>query len=160
MAEKFTKHGIADQVSLRLHPEHNGDWQGYAGGNEKKFKQAWRQFAEQHDLPIAFMEWGLKNKNKWSGGDNPRFIRVMYEWMVDHNVHFQTEFEAKGKDWHLSSGNVPDSLSAYQDTFKSGAPRDYIAESRSGSDACGGDDQKQKSDNHVFVTEKQLKRQK
>lgn len=265
LAEKFKTHGMADQVIIRLHPEHNGDWQGYAGGNVENFKKAWRQyvetvrsvdedimfayspslhqseelarkaypgdayvdylgvsgihdgtfpnyedeqkvcgedceypdcssqcndklfgqawsyyrthefgldaataFAENHDLPMAFLEWGLKDKNEYSGGDNPRFMRAMYQWMVDHDVHFQTEFEAKGKDWHLASGNVPESLTAYQETFKDGVSTDFVARYKSHLDRCETSGSTEENDGeaeseskqYVFVDRERLEEQK
>jgi len=233
LAKRIKDAGIADKTIIRLHPEHNGDWQGYAGGNEEKFKAAFRQyvetfrsvdkdfmfgyspaihqskeialnaypgdeyvdylllsgphdgtaplyqeenfemcdnskeypnvsedcakemwseawsfyknhefglndaaeFADQHNLPMAFGEWGLKDKqglevSEYMGGDNERFIRNMYQWMVEHNVHFQTEFEALWTPWHLASGDYPDSLDAYQETFKQGTETDRVSRYR------------------------------
>lgn len=90
-------------------------------------------FAAEHDLPIGFPEWGLDTNRGHSalGRDNPYFLRRFYDWMVGHNVHWQTYFEARGYDGAFLAGpEFPDALAAYDETFSRGTDADPIARYR------------------------------
>jgi hypothetical protein len=62
---------------------------------------AWvRAFAWNHRKPIAFPEWGLvtRSSNPIGGGDNPYFVRKMYEWFRSHNVLFEAYHSSSNPD--------------------------------------------------------------
>ncbi len=42
-------------------------------------------FAEAHDKPISFPEWGL-----FRNGDNPEYMRRMLEWIAEHRPVYHT----------------------------------------------------------------------
>jgi hypothetical protein len=47
--------------------------------------QAQADFAAAHGKPISFPEWGL-----FDHGDNPAYVRAMYEWFSTHDVAYQS----------------------------------------------------------------------
>lgn len=114
--------------------------------NDEVFQHAWNyykttefgldtvaEYSETYDLPIGFPEWGLvmDDNSPAPGRDNPRFIRAMWKWMNEHDVHWQTYFEAK---WFggsfLDDPAVPNSLGVWNNTFRAGSPTDHIAQYR------------------------------
>lgn len=86
-------------------------------------------YSARYDLPIALPEWGLQYRhNEWSGNDNPWFVRKFWEWCREHNVHWQTYFEAYQFDGAFlhNAEDLQRSLAAYQDTFSRGTGMDFI----------------------------------
>ncbi len=47
--------------------------------------QAQVDFAAEHGKPVSYPEWGL-----FRNGDNPEFIRDMYQWMTTHDTVYST----------------------------------------------------------------------
>jgi hypothetical protein len=53
----------------------------------------WSDFADAHGKPLTFPEWGASiGPGNHGGGDNPYFIRKMYEFMQENNVAWHTYF--------------------------------------------------------------------
>ena len=110
-------------------------WQKYLQGSRWGDTSAFGlndavDYSERYGVPLALAEWGLRYRyTKWSGNDNPWFIRSMWDWCRRHNVHWQTYFEAYGFDgaFLTNPDGLQDSLQAYQETFSQGTKMDYIA---------------------------------
>ncbi|WP_040161854.1 malectin domain-containing carbohydrate-binding protein [Mobilicoccus massiliensis] len=47
----------------------------------------WLDFAKQHGKKFVLPEWGIARANPASGGDNPKYINFVYDWMM------------KNRDW-------------------------------------------------------------
>jgi hypothetical protein len=91
------------------------------------------EFAAEYDLPLGFPECGLDRNRGHSapGRDNPCFLRRFHDWTAEHNVHWQTYFEARWYDGAFLAGpDFPDALAAYGETFSTGASADWIARYR------------------------------
>ncbi|WP_207709607.1 glycoside hydrolase family 26 protein [Actinomadura macrotermitis] len=73
--------------------------------------QAQADFAKEHGKPISFPEWGL-----FRNGDNPAFIQGMHDWIVTHDVVYQTITDYCPHGVWRCSGN-PDSSSLYRRLF-------------------------------------------
>lgn len=54
----------------------------------------WANFAEDHDKPLVFPEYGIRSQGDdlYGGGDNPDFFRWFHEWMAENDAVV---------DWHV-----------------------------------------------------------
>ncbi|WP_111830738.1 glycoside hydrolase family 26 protein [Actinomadura madurae] len=68
-------------------------------------------FAAAHGKPISFPEWGL-----FRNSDNPEYVRGMHDWIMSHDVAYQsiTDYCPHGV-W--SCGGNPRSAAAYRELF-------------------------------------------
>ncbi|GAA2169919.1 glycoside hydrolase family 26 protein [Actinomadura napierensis] len=73
--------------------------------------KAQADFAAAHGKPISFPEWGL-----FRNSDNPEYIQGMHDWIVSHNVVYQsiTDYCPHGV-WEC--GANPRSAQAYRELF-------------------------------------------
>ncbi|TDC05319.1 glycosyl hydrolase family 26, partial [Actinomadura bangladeshensis] len=79
--------------------------------NEPYGLRAQADFAAAHGKRISFPEWGL-----FRNSDNPEFIRGMHDWIMSHDVVYQsiTDYCPHGV-W--SCGGNPRSSAAYRELF-------------------------------------------
>ena len=62
---------------------------------------AFALFAAAHRKPMSFDEWGVWDgafTEAGAGGDSPKFIQYMHDWMKTHNVAYDTYFNASGRE--------------------------------------------------------------
>jgi hypothetical protein len=73
--------------------------------------RAQAEFAAAHGKPLSFPEWGL-----FRNSDNPEYVRGMYDWIMSHDVVYQsiTDYCPHGV-W--SCGGNPRSSAAYRELF-------------------------------------------
>ena len=81
------------------------------------FGLAWhKQFAERHNKPMSFPEWGVGQF-----GDNPYFIQQMHDWFVanEKNIAYAAYFDVDG-DWptQIDNNQFPKSQELFQRLFK------------------------------------------
>jgi hypothetical protein len=58
-----------------------------------------KNFAAQHNKPMAIAEWGLFIRpDGHGGGDNPYFIQKMHDWIAANNVAWHIYFDYFGSD--------------------------------------------------------------
>jgi hypothetical protein len=63
----------------------------------------WKKFAETHNKPLCFPEWGEDNKpDHHGGGDDPYFIEQMYKFIYTpaNNVAWHSYFDYQAGDGH------------------------------------------------------------
>jgi hypothetical protein len=72
-------------------------------------------FAAAHDKPIGLPEWGL-GYDANGGGDDPYFIRKMYDWIGSHRVAYHDYWEYSAQP-RLMTGVNPRSATAFRATF-------------------------------------------
>ncbi|MGP4029315.1 glycosyl hydrolase [Actinomadura sp. 3N407] len=79
--------------------------------NEPYGLRAQAEFAAAHGKPISFPEWGL-----FRNSDNPEYIQGMYDWIMSHDVVYQsiTDYCPHGV-W--ACGRNPRSSGTYRDLF-------------------------------------------
>jgi hypothetical protein len=82
-----------------------------------------RRFAAEHGKPMSFPEWGVWRggiAGTCAGGDNPRFVERMHEWVHQANVayHAYFEFDAPDGDHELMSGAFPQSAARFRALFR------------------------------------------
>jgi hypothetical protein len=79
--------------------------------NEPYGLRAQADFAAAHGKPISFPEWGL-----FRNSDNPEYVRGMHDWIMSHDVVYQsvTDYCPHGV-W--SCGGNPRSSAAYRELF-------------------------------------------
>ncbi len=67
-------------------------WNGWHTDN----LSMWAGFADSVGAQLAFREWGCATEDyrNSSGGDNPYFVRKMFEWFDANDVAFQTYWNA------------------------------------------------------------------
>ena len=77
---------------------------------------AWQaRFAAAHQKPVSFAEWAvaydLLDPSR-GGGDDPSFVRNMYDWFASHDTAFENYFDADPgltgfglSDYGLTTGN-------------------------------------------------------
>src|SRR5690606_37461829 len=53
--------------------------------NEPYGLRAHAEFAAEHGKPMSFPEWGL-----FRNSDNPEYIQGMHDWIMSHDVVYQT----------------------------------------------------------------------
>jgi hypothetical protein len=53
-----------------------------------------RRFAAAHHKPVSFPEWGLWVPGQNQGGDDPAFVRDMYNWMRHSNLGYEVYFNS------------------------------------------------------------------
>jgi hypothetical protein len=74
-----------------------------------------RNFAKQHNKPMAYSEWGAGGAE---AGDNPYFIEHMHQWFLDNHVVYASYWNSnsnyKGK---LSTGAYPLMGEKYKELF-------------------------------------------
>ncbi|MFD0539617.1 glycosyl hydrolase [Actinomadura luteofluorescens] len=70
------------------------------------------EFATAHGKPLSFPEWGL-----FRNSDNPAYVRGMHDWIMSHDVVYQsiTDYCPHGV-WSCGGGN-PRSSAAYRELF-------------------------------------------
>ncbi|NDU76787.1 glycosyl hydrolase family 26 [Actinomadura sp. DSM 109109] len=74
--------------------------------------RAQAEFAAAHGKPLSFPEWGL-----FRNSDNPAYVRGMHDWIMSHDVAYQTitDYCPHGV-WSCGGGN-PRSSAAYRELF-------------------------------------------
>ena len=79
--------------------------------NEPYGLRAQAEFAAAHGKPISFPEWGLFRNN-----DNPGYVKGMHDWIMSHDVEYQsiTDYCPHGV-W--ACGGNPRSSAAYRELF-------------------------------------------
>lgn len=83
----------------------------------------WTRFARQHGKPVSIPEWGLwAGDDAEGGGDNPVFIRRMYEYVSNpaNNVAYHAYFDndAEGRLHRLA--NFPKAAAEFRRLFGDG----------------------------------------
>lgn len=75
-------------------------------------------FAATQGKPISFPEWGVTNRTNddLGGGDNPTYIRNMWNWFNTHNVAYAAyfEYDADVASHRLMTQEFPKSSSEYR----------------------------------------------
>jgi Glycosyl hydrolase family 26 len=56
----------------------------------------WAAFARSHGKQVSVPEWGLVTNNPNGGGDDPTYIRNMYQWFKQNQPAYETYFDARG----------------------------------------------------------------
>ncbi|MDO5629521.1 MAG: glycosyl hydrolase, partial [Mobilicoccus sp.] len=51
----------------------------------------WLNFAKERGKKFVVPEWGIAPANSASGGDNPRYINFVYNWMLENKEHIAYE---------------------------------------------------------------------
>jgi len=51
----------------------------------------WLNFAKQHNKKFVLPEWGIARANPNGGGDNPKYINFVYDWMLKNRDWIQYE---------------------------------------------------------------------
>lgn len=78
-------------------------------------------FAKSHgDLPICFPEWGCwaRSDSDKAGGDNPYFVRRMYDWMNENNVAWHVYFEVLNKHaLYPKNTQLPNASAKFEQLF-------------------------------------------
>ena len=104
-------------------------WADDTDSPSKRWRQLVRQkdglnwqsrFAAKHRKPMTFPEWGLVyRRDKRGGGDNPYFIRKMYEWMQTHPVAYHLYFESSDPtgDYRVFGGRFPQAAKTFVRLF-------------------------------------------
>jgi len=84
------------------------------------------EFAEQHEKPLTYPEWGVARRleDDTGGGDDAFFIREMFHWMQRHPPAYAIYFEylSSVSDHRLMTGQFPQSAKAFGTFFPSVAP--------------------------------------
>ncbi|MDO5697523.1 MAG: hypothetical protein Q4G51_06070 [Dermatophilus congolensis] len=89
--------------------EHKGKDQGW---------DFWAKFARDHGKMFALPEWGVIAGSEQSGGDNPKYIDYVMQWMVDNRdiMAFETYFEEPADYCKCALTNMnPQARQAYLD---------------------------------------------
>lgn len=69
----------------------NARWQSFVS---MPYGLRWhKRFAAAHHKAVTFPEWGLWQAGPNQGGDSPRFIRDMYDWMSHSKLAYQAYFD-------------------------------------------------------------------
>lgn len=82
-------------------------------------------FADSHDKPIAFPEWGLVSQPRnpgIGGGDDPYFVTQMRKWFASHHTAFEDYFDSDtsyGAYFGLTTGNgkFPNAARTYRSLY-------------------------------------------
>lgn len=96
--------------------------------HQRPMLEAHRRFARTKGKPVSFPEWGLAGggdaKRGVSGGENPSFIRNMYEWMngfeegwpggIVYHAYFDIDAQHAGPH---SLSSFPESAKVFRDLF-------------------------------------------
>lgn len=81
-------------------------------------------FGKQHGKPIALAEWGLSSLSSgWGGGDDPYFIKKVYEYVATNNVLFESYFnyDPSSAERHRITGSTfPKAKAQYAQLWKQG----------------------------------------
>lgn len=85
----------------------------------------WRDFARAHGKSLTIPEWATGTRpDGHGGGDNPYYIRKMYEFLhdPDNNVayHNYFEYDGGGVAGRLMAGQYPEAAAAYRQLFGDG----------------------------------------
>jgi hypothetical protein len=81
---------------------------------------AWNGFAAAHGKPLALPEWGLVSRpDGHGGGDDPRFVEHVRDWVDAHRVSFEIYFDTPGAlgEHRLRSGDFPAAARRYLELF-------------------------------------------
>lgn len=86
---------------------------------------AWHaRFAAAHHKPMTFPEWGLAARpDGHGGGDNPYFVKKMFQWMQTHRTAYHLYFESgdPNGEYGVFSGDFPKAAASFVNYFGSGA---------------------------------------
>jgi hypothetical protein len=78
-----------------LPPQWAGVWNNFVLANDPTNNLDglpwWKDFAAQHNKPLALPQWGLE-----VGGDNTYFIQAVHDWIYKHNVLFSIYYDTTG----------------------------------------------------------------
>lgn len=76
-----------------------GEWQGALRPTGGPGLLDIVDFARKHGKPIGVAEWSVQGPNRTGGGDNPFFIRRMYDFFWEHRdiLVFENYFEEPGE---------------------------------------------------------------
>ena len=94
--------------------------------DESKYLLALRNFAVAHAKPMALPEWGVATRSDGhGGGDNPYFVRKMYEFIADpaNNVAYYSYFDVRYSGWDSqlspagTTTNFPQSAGLFKQLF-------------------------------------------
>src|SRR6202012_317968 len=77
-------------------------------------------FAQSHDKPVAFPEWGVgvRDAGNLAGGDDPGHADGFAHVIAANDVAFQSYFY--NHEWETELQQGPESLAAYQAAFGDG----------------------------------------
>jgi len=101
---------VVDIVGMDTYDQHPGrtfdDFVQQSGGLREH-----AEFAAAHGKPMSFPEWGL-----FDYGDDAGYVRAMHEWIMSHDVVYQTitDYCPHGV-WEC--GRNPDASAAYRELF-------------------------------------------
>jgi hypothetical protein len=92
-------------------------WQDVVG--DERGLRFWAAFAGEHGKPLSLPEWGLWSRpDGHGGGENPRFIRRMHEFITTHDIAYQAYFEYSAKDGpHRLMDGFPESAPVFKELF-------------------------------------------
>ncbi|HVS79270.1 MAG TPA: glycosyl hydrolase [Candidatus Saccharimonadales bacterium] len=78
----------------------------------------WVSFAEQHNKPIVFPEWGTGTRSDGhGGGDDPNFIQNMYTVMTSTNTGFESYWDYCASDYCGELDLSPNSAAKFKSLF-------------------------------------------
>lgn len=91
----------------------------------RKYGLNWHaNFAQRHNKPMSFPEWGLtvRPNDKLGGGDNPNYITQSWNWIRSHNFAYASYFEVDAKDakHRLMTSQFPKSSAEYRRLVNAG----------------------------------------
>ena len=93
-------------------------WQAMLTG---RYGLEWhRAFAAAHRKPMTYPEWGLTRRDDGhGGGDNPRFVQRMHDWIKANNVayHVYFEFDADDGTHALMADHFPKASARFRQLF-------------------------------------------
>jgi hypothetical protein len=80
-----------------------------------------KDFATARGNPMTFPEWGLtvRYDDDLGGGDNPVYLRNMYDWIAGNDVAYALYFEADAQDarHRLMNEQFPNGSAAFRQTW-------------------------------------------
>lgn len=95
-------------------------WESHLYGSDSGLRH-YATFARFRDKPVMLPEWGLWNRlDGTAGGDNPYFIRQMYDFIMDpdNNVTMHAYFEYNDEDGeHRLMTDFPESAAVFRELF-------------------------------------------
>ena len=83
-----------------------------------------KRFAQAHDKPMSYPEWGTGTRpDGHGGGDDPVFMAGMARWIETNRVEYHSYWDYGARDFNatLSTGKQPQSAERYLKSF--GGPR-------------------------------------
>jgi hypothetical protein len=104
--ELYPGNDVVDVIGVDAYDNHYANADSTAGftawAHSRFGLDEWYAFAKQHGKKFSLPEWGL---NATGEGDNPAFIRGMYQWLRQHSSGMSYE-----SYFNWSKGSVKDSL--------------------------------------------------